>query len=388
MQSGPLQLSTPSWSTAQAPAPSAAQALARIRGLLAEHKVGPALELADRSVRSWPDHEPLLLTAAALARRVGRPLAAFQLLSHAEHSGSDRAAAERRVLINEAAPYWHFRMMNDEVRNRAYDLALRRYVTPDSLVLDIGCGAGLLSMMAARAGARQVYACELAELMAHQARRIIARNGFDEQITVINKISNRLEVGRDLPTRADVIVAEVFDTGLLGEQALRTFAHAREHLLKPGGVVLPLSASVQAVLIESELLHKEVVASRCCGFDVGILNEFTPPYFQARLDAFPHRVLGPDLTVGGYHFGTGEDSLESDTIGFTVTRGGTCHGVGFWFTLDFGDDIRMSTGPENRWNCWMQAVSAFDEPVELSPGDCLAVRIERSNDRILSFVPA
>ena len=157
-------------------------------------------------------------------------------------------------------------------------------------------------MMAARAGAKHVYACEVSELMVHQARKSFAANNLNEKISVFHKVSNHLKVGEDLPEKVDIIVAEIFDTGLLGEQALRTFAHARAHLLKPGGKILPLRASIQAVLIESDLLQKEVVTTECCGFQVENMNALTPSYFQARLNSFPHRVLSQQNTVSCFDF--------------------------------------------------------------------------------------
>lgn len=58
---------------------------------------------------------------------------------------------------------WHYRMLNDKERNVAYDHAIRRalMLRPGAVVLDIGGGTGLLSMFAARAGARHVYCCEV-----------------------------------------------------------------------------------------------------------------------------------------------------------------------------------------------------------------------------------
>ncbi|MEM9386173.1 MAG: 50S ribosomal protein L11 methyltransferase [Pseudomonadota bacterium] len=388
LDTSPLQLATPAWS---APSPSCAtpdEAVAALHQYVANGDTAKALAVADQAVRTWPAHVPLLLAAANLAKRVGRSVAAYHLLQAAERSGSAQAATERRILVNQCAPHWHFRMMNDEVRNQAYDRALLHYVNDDSIVLDIGCGAGLLSMMAARAGARHVYACEVSELMADQARAIMRNNGFAERITVINRLSNHLKVGRELPEKADIVVAEVFDTGLLGENALRTFDHAREHLLKPDGRILPLSASVQAVLLESELLRKEAVTTRCCGFDVTSLNALAPPYVQARLSAFPHHVLSEPLTVGHYGFQRSIDANDSRLVEFEATRAGTCHGVAFWFTLDFGQGITMSTGPENRWNCWMQAVSAFESPVRVQAAERVRVRYAELSNQLLQFSPA
>ena len=58
----------------------------------------------------------------------------------------------RELYTSQVRP-WHFRMMNDTARSRAYDAAIRRAAQTDHAVLEIGTGSGLLSMMAARAGA-------------------------------------------------------------------------------------------------------------------------------------------------------------------------------------------------------------------------------------------
>jgi protein arginine N-methyltransferase 7 len=47
---------------------------------------------------------------------------------------------------------WHYAMMNDLERNEMFYSALGETVTKDSVVLDIGAGSGLLSMMAASLG--------------------------------------------------------------------------------------------------------------------------------------------------------------------------------------------------------------------------------------------
>ena len=54
---------------------------------------------------------------------------------------------------------------------------------------------------------------------------------YGQQINLIRKRSTEMSVGEDMPIRANLLVAEVFDTELIGEGALETFAHAKKHLL-------------------------------------------------------------------------------------------------------------------------------------------------------------
>jgi len=340
------------------------------------------LDVAQYAIRRWPDHLPLVLDVANIAKGVGKNLIAIDLLSHAIELGSDQAVRDKQALIDIAAPYWHFRMMNDEVRNNAYDKAIKHYVSSDTLVLDIGCGAGLLSMMAARAGAEHVYACEMHELMHNKATQIFKQNGFADHITAYHLNSTQLEVGKHLPRKADIIVAEVFDSGLLGEDALTTFAHAREHLLAPGGRILPAQASIQAQLVDSELMHKESFSYKCAGFDVSELNSLSPSYHQIRVNTHEHRFLSDVKTIDDFNFEMQEIDNRCQEIKFVCEHSGVCHGVVFWFTLDFCEGTTLSTGPENTWNCWKQAMCSFEKPRNVEVGDVLAMKAHITVNRV------
>jgi type III protein arginine methyltransferase len=125
-------------------------------------------------------------------------------------------------------------MMNDSPRNDAYFAALQNAVTPDTHVLEIGTGSGLLAMMAARLGARQVTTCEVVAEIAETARAIVADNGLAPPVTVIGKKSTKLEIGTDMEERADLLVSEILSSEFLGEGVLGSIEDAKRRLLKPG----------------------------------------------------------------------------------------------------------------------------------------------------------
>lgn len=80
-------------------------------------------------------------------------------------------------------------------------------------------GTGLLSMMAARAmglsgpnGSSRpegtVTACESYLPMVKLMRKVLKANDMDGKIRVLNKRSDELEVGLDIPSRADILVSK------------------------------------------------------------------------------------------------------------------------------------------------------------------------------------
>lgn len=264
---------------------------------------------------------------------------------------------------------WHFAMLNDRERNHAFQVAISRTVAPDTLVLDIGSGSGLLAMIAARAGAQRVISCEMVRPVAEVARRIIRENGFSDTITVLDKRSQDLVIGQDMPRCADVLVTEIVDCGLLGEGLIPTIAHARKHLLHPAATIIPQAARVYGVLVESPRISGLNQASVACGLDVRSFNQFaTRGYFPVRLHTYEHRFLSDPIEVFAFDF-TGDPILPAaQELRIKVTQGGTCHAVAFWFELDVTESITLANQPMNTASHWMQAVQCLETELDVCRG--------------------
>jgi protein arginine N-methyltransferase 1 len=113
-------------------------------------------------------------------------------------------------------------------------------------VLDIGCGTGILSIFAIRAGAKHVYAIENAEIALY-AEEIIKRNGLSDRITVIKGKMEEIT----LPVQSvDIIISEWMGYFLLYESMLDCVLWARDKYLVKGGKMLPDKCSVYIAALE------------------------------------------------------------------------------------------------------------------------------------------
>ena len=121
-------------------------------------------------------------------------------------------------------------MMGDSVRMEAYVQALRNVVTPKSIVLDLGAGTGIFSMLACRFGAHKVYALEPNEAI-QLAKKLVADNGLADRIEFIQEISTRVT----LPEKVDIIIADLRGALPVYSLHIPTIADARKRFLKPGG---------------------------------------------------------------------------------------------------------------------------------------------------------
>lgn len=152
-------------------------------------------------------------------------------------------------------------MLFDTERNRLYSDALKQAIEfvksqgKKANVLDIGTGSGLLCMLAARHGADSVVTIEAFSPTSIVARKVIEVNGFKDKIKMISKHSTEVRVGKgeDMEQKANILVAEVLDTELIGEGALRTYNEAHEHLLESDCISVPHSAQVYIQIVDSKL---------------------------------------------------------------------------------------------------------------------------------------
>src|SRR5262245_58162119 len=154
------------------------------------------------------------------------------------------------AILSASVPSWHYTIVRDERRNRAYEAALARAIRPGSRVLEIGAGTGLLAMMAARAGARAVVTCEVNPVVARMAREVVAANGYADRVQIVAKHSTALELSTDLAGPADILVAEIFSNDVVGEGAIPAIEDAWHRLLAPGARVIPMRVRVIVALAE------------------------------------------------------------------------------------------------------------------------------------------
>ena len=134
----------------------------------------------------------------------------------------------------------HEEMLKDHARTETYMHAILQNpeLFEGKVVLDIGCGTGILSIFAARAGASHVYGIDAAKIATSvpptQARQIIADNHLQDRITVIQGKVEEVSLPVD---KVDIIVSEWMGYFLLYEGMLDTVLFARDKWLAPGGIV-------------------------------------------------------------------------------------------------------------------------------------------------------
>jgi type II protein arginine methyltransferase len=291
------------------------------------------------------------------------------------------SAARATELLARGIPRWHFPLVHDAARAEAYDRAIRRAVQPGMLVLDIGTGSGLLAMLAARAGAAQVVACEQDPVLALVARENVRRNRLADRVTIVAKHSKALAVGDDLPRRADLLVSEIVSDQLLGEGVLDAVERARADLLTDAAPTIPLDGQILVALAEGDLGRRAPVGE-VAGLDLSFFNVLRgsrqtepPPGLATMSPAQP--ILSFDFSGRDHEkAGRGECVLKAE-------RYGRCIGLLQSMRLRLDEAVSLST--ETLWPgaAWGRHVFCFPEPTTLAAGDEVRARAVYSSDGLL-----
>ncbi|GIQ89957.1 protein arginine N-methyltransferase, partial [Kipferlia bialata] len=104
------------------------------------------------------------------------------------------------------------------------------------VVLDVGCGTGIICLMAAAAGAEHVYGVDNSGILS-VAREIIKLNGYEHKITLIKGKIEEIELPVE---QVDVIVSEWMGYACLYESMLQSVLIARDKYLRPEtGIMMP-----------------------------------------------------------------------------------------------------------------------------------------------------
>ncbi|XP_049874174.1 protein arginine N-methyltransferase 7 isoform X2 [Pectinophora gossypiella] len=295
-------------------------------------------------------------------------------------------------------------MLHDTERNKKYHRALQLAIEKmheagkPANVLDIGTGTGLLSIMAARAGADSIVACEAFKPMAECCRKILEQNGVANKITLIPKRSTDLTVGEDgdMKQKANILVTEVFDTELIGEGALSTFSHAHKYLLEEDCIVVPDSAVVYAQVVDCPTMEKW---HKLQDINDEILNLHlkTPQNIKdcsgiasvhdLQLSQLPRRTfteLSEQLAIFYYDWSgrTPIDMKRTVHQKFTATTSGTGQMVFVWWDLNMDTEGKIVLSCAPWWSHpaaniatehpedtipwrdhWMQAIYYFAQPL-------------------------
>uniref|UniRef100_A0A8C2Q636 type I protein arginine methyltransferase n=1 Tax=Cyprinus carpio TaxID=7962 RepID=A0A8C2Q636_CYPCA len=254
-------------------------------------------------------------------------------------------------------------MLQDYLRTATYQKAilLNDVDFRDKVVLDVGCGTGILSFFAVQAGAKKVYAVE-GSSVAKYAEILVKSNNLSNKITVL---SGKIEEVC-CPEKVDVIISEPIGYMLLNERMLESYLHAKKWL-KPKGMMFPTQKQLLCFYgVNLSGLHSSAV------------DEF---FKQPIVDTFDMQVLMARSVKYTINFlEAKEEDLHRLEIPFVfkLLQSGLIHGLAFWFDVAFVGSrmtVWLSTAPNEPLTHWYQVRCLLQTPLFAKMGQTLSGRV-------------
>jgi SAM-dependent methyltransferase len=256
---------------------------------------------------------------------------------------------------------YHARLLGDLHRMDAYERAIRRLVRPGDVVLDVGCGTGILAMLAARRGAR-VHAVESMRV-AHLARTLVAHNRLDIQV-------HHADVRTLDPIEpVDLVISDFLGCFLVDDQMLPAIA-AAGRWLKPSGRFCPSEVRLMVAPAGDFALQNDVFDEPFYGVD---LSPAMPEGLRecARANLAPSVMMAEPLR---YHtYTTPTETSFDQTLQFTFSRAGRLRALAGWFEAQLAEEVTLTTAPGHETH-WMQHLFPLP-PTEIAAGDALEIRL-------------
>uniref|UniRef100_A0A7G3AWS7 type I protein arginine methyltransferase n=1 Tax=Lutzomyia longipalpis TaxID=7200 RepID=A0A7G3AWS7_LUTLO len=280
----------------------------------------------------------------------------------------------------------HELMLLDSARTGAYRDAILQNceLIKDKIVMDIGCGTGILSLFCAQAGAKKVFAIE-ASNVAKVAEEIATENNFEDVIEVFHGKVENFRLPADIEA-VDIIVSEWMGFYLVHESMLESYLFARDNFLSKDGLMFPDTASIYTApcqLPQMFELWEEFNGLRMSSFGQRLRAQKSSRPEIMQLDQSQLLHPGELLTWIDLKTVTHEDV---DSIGETFLMlaqdFGNFQGVCIWFECTFpshGDNlpITLSTGPKDEATHWKQTVIVLPDTsiLTVEPNEAMAYEL-------------
>ncbi|XP_045626045.1 protein arginine N-methyltransferase 1 isoform X3 [Procambarus clarkii] len=289
----------------------------------------------------------------------------------------------------------HEEMLKDEVRTLTYRNAMyhNRHLFKGKTVLDVGCGTGILSMFAAKAGAARVIGIEMSNIVEH-AKKIVSANNLDKVVEIIHGKVEEVTLPVD---KVDIIISEWMGYCLFYESMLETVLYARDKWMAADGMLFPDRATLFVAGIEDRQYKDDKINwwDSVYGFDMSCIREVAMTEPLVDVVEAKQVVTNSCLVKEVDLYTVKKEDLAFSTpfhLQVEVRRNDYVHALITYFNIEFSKCHKrtgFSTAPEARYTHWKQTVFYFDDYLTVKHGEeifgTFTMKPNERNNRDLDF---
>ena len=277
----------------------------------------------------------------------------------------------------------HERMLADQVRVTAYHTAIKKHVSQEDVVIDLGTGTGILAFFASQQNPKKIHAID------HSSTIEIA-----EYLSSKNSISNiefhkthSSKLSKDI--RASIIIHEQIGDFLFEEDMINNISELRDRFLLPDGKILPNKFELffEPVQLNDDRRTPYLWENNLYGVCFSSAKEWLSAHKQkgkstaawhsirlspgdvASFNCNPESVMSFDLL-------TVEPKSLPKVLNFRkkIVEAGPMDGFCLYFKVIFDEEIEFETSPLAKPTHWASQLFRI-ERAHLMEGDVIAVEL-------------
>jgi len=267
-------------------------------------------------------------------------------------------------------------MISDSVRTGAFLRAIEQTVRGGDVVVDLGAGTGVLSLLACKAGADHVYAVETNPLV-RSGPALAMANGFEDRITFV--CGDALDFTPD--RQVNVVIGDVRGS-LPTVSGLDLYRDAAERYLAADARTVPQRDEIFVAPLTEPEAYTRYVEEPWASNEIEL--DLTPGLQEATATPLNAKLRTSDglmepRTWAVFDYLEHEVSFASHTFQWQVYEPTTLHFLALWFDTTLAPGVQFSNAPGGGGpTVYGQILLPLEMTLSAEPGDTIGVRL-RSN---------
>lgn len=272
--------------------------------------------------------------------------------------------------------FQHRIMIGDRIRTQAYKKAIGKLNLSDKIVLDAGCGCGIMSFFAAESGAMKIFAVDRSNII-ESAKKICKENHLENKIHFLQQDLVHLY----LKEKVDVIIHETIGLFLFNENSIDVVKALRDKQLKKGGIILPSKVELFFTLVSLDTIGKSYPPPDFwqknqygINFSEFIRKENYQPmivFLTTKKSFLSQPQLGYTLD---YYSVTKMPSMID--LLFQVKKTGLVQGFLGFFKIKLYKNVAINTSPKSKLTHWGQMFFPIKIPRTVKRGEYIRLTLK------------
>ncbi|MEW5820602.1 MAG: 50S ribosomal protein L11 methyltransferase [Cyanobacteriota bacterium] len=273
----------------------------------------------------------------------------------------------------------HHYMLKDYVRVAAYRRAIENKIREGSVAMDLGTGTGILAFIAAKAGAKKVYAIEKRSDVVNLSKELAKDNKIDDKIEYIIGNSAKIDASL-LDEKVDVFISEILGSGIFEENVLEFTMDARDRFCKPDVDLIPYKLDVYAFGYDAgrqDDIGKEAMeVERMYDLKLTKYRENLVNFISARYERFNtsiYKVMTNQLMTKSLDLRTLKASMFKDKLELEAIEDGEFNALCAYFVAHLDEKTTLTNSPWAPATHWIQKVFVMPQSLQVRKGQKIPI---------------